>query len=158
MIAQYYIENTLLRVTIMGKLDCVTHNFSCHLKSGLCGLIQNLYIECKRNRYLSTVYINLFSDQPLPIQLVGSRKLIECITQVKLKFTKILLSSTGLKISDIDSVSIFVDFHFGEPVTINKQDMMSKIRVWYGYDPIYDMKIKILTTNGIEKVKIIQNR
>jgi hypothetical protein len=142
----------------MGKLDCVTHNFSGYLKSGLCGLIQNLYIECKRNQYLSTVYINLFSNEPLPIQLAGSRELVECIMQVNSKFTKILLSSSGLKISDIDSVSIFVDFHFGEPVTINKQDTMSKIRVWYGYDPIYDMKIKILTTNGTEKIKIIQNR
>ncbi len=142
----------------MGKLDCVIHNFSGHLKSGLCGLTQNLYVECKRNQYLSTVYINLFSDQPLPIQLVGSRKLLECIMQAKLKFTKILLSSSGLKISDIDSVNIFVDFHFGESVTIDKQDIMSKMHVWYGHDPVYDMKVKILTTNGVEKVKNIQNR
>jgi hypothetical protein len=78
--------------------------------------------------------------------------------QTKLKFTKILFSSSGLKTSGIDSVSVFVDFYFGESVTIDKQDMMSKIRVWYGYDPIYDLKVKILTKNGIEKVKTIQTR
>jgi hypothetical protein len=141
----------------MGKLDCVIHDFSCHLKSGLCGLIQKLYVECEKKHY-SPACINLLSEQPLPIELICSRELIECVTQVRSKFTKILLSSSGLKISDIKTVSIFIDFHLGEPVTIQKQNMMSKIRVWYAFDPIYDMEVKILTISGIEKTKNIQNR
>jgi hypothetical protein len=85
----------------MGKLDCVAHNFSCHLKSGLCGLVQKLYVECERTQYLSTIYINLLSEQPLPVQLGGREELIECVTQARLKFIKILLSSSGFANSNL---------------------------------------------------------